>query len=329
LAQFLRKSPIHGDNPFITVAQCLAKYGFPLAKNPDKPGNGGVYSLYPPNKPPYPYGPPALQKSNLLGPNIADADWRAISSVAPANSDLEYLLNNLISAIYPQNVPKKCPATGTAPTINQILADPNNPNNPSNDAIVTVSSQLWGGGIQADHAYAFQGLSHAGLPAIAAAILPPGLSDANVPESPGVWQLVCSLLSPSTTCPAAVPASSTPVSASNASAVNKNAVLLASLPSRPPPQFHADTFPVTAIPLDRDNPTLRLQPWAIYANVAGRVYLDTSDVSYSIAPSVGPPVVSLDLNGVVHGLRTGTATIIARFGSLTDQVRVSVETEQQ
>lgn len=101
------------------------------------------------------------------------------------------------------------------------------------------------------------------------------------------------------------------------------------LPSRPPAQFHADTFQVTAIRLDLDNPSLRLQPWAIYANIPGRVYLDARYVSYSIAPSVGPPVVSLDPNGVVHGLRKGTATIIGRFGSLTGQVRVNVEAEQR
>jgi hypothetical protein len=101
------------------------------------------------------------------------------------------------------------------------------------------------------------------------------------------------------------------------------------LPSRPPAQFHADTFAVTAIRFDLDNPSLRLQPWAIYANIPERVYLDTRYVSYSIAPGVGPPVISLDPSGVVHGLRTGTATIIARYGSLTDQVRVNVEAEQR
>lgn len=101
------------------------------------------------------------------------------------------------------------------------------------------------------------------------------------------------------------------------------------LPSRPPAQFHADTFAVTAIRFDLDNPSLRLQPWAIYPNIPGQVNLDTRYVSYSIAPGVGPPVVSLDPNGVVHGLRTGTATFIARFGSLTDQVRVNVEAEQR
>jgi hypothetical protein len=101
------------------------------------------------------------------------------------------------------------------------------------------------------------------------------------------------------------------------------------LPSGPPAQFHADTFQVTAIRLDLDNLSLRLQPWAIYANIPGRVYLDARYVSYSIAPGVGPPVVSLDPNGVVHGLRHGTTAIIGRFGSLTDQVRVNVEAEQR
>ncbi|MGH6843069.1 MAG: hypothetical protein ACREDV_13465, partial [Methylocella sp.] len=74
--------------------------------------------------------------------------------------------------------------------------------------------------------------------------------------------------------------------------------------------------------------SVRLQPWAIYSNIPGQVNLDTRYVSYSIAPAAGPPVVRLDPNGVVHGLRPGTATIIARFGAVTDQVRVEVEAKQ-
>jgi hypothetical protein len=95
------------------------------------------------------------------------------------------------------------------------------------------------------------------------------------------------------------------------------------LPSQPPAQFHADTFEVAGIQLGLNNPSFRLQPWAIYANIPERVYLDGRYVSYSIAPAAGQPIVSLD--GItVHGLRPGTATIIGKFGSVTDQVRVTV-----
>lgn len=236
--------------------------------------------------------------------------------------------------------------------------------------IVTLSSQL--AGVQAGHSSTFPDLSYSGLKPVVAAILGlvPGLSDANVPESPDVWQLVCSCLSPSTstTCPAALPASFKPVSASMTAPANKNAVPMPhivvahphyvdrltlrvpaglelgtpfdlavntgsadlpelqvvqssetgtqkevpaaisrverqtvylsvtpeffgttrfqvsaayrdggvavkevaaniNLPSRPPAQFHADTFPVTAIRFELNNPSLRLQPWAIYADI--------------------------------------------------------------
>lgn len=101
------------------------------------------------------------------------------------------------------------------------------------------------------------------------------------------------------------------------------------MPSRPPKEFHADALPAAGIRLDIDNPSIRLEPWAIYANIPGRVYLDSRYVSYSIAPSAGLPAVRLDPNGVVYGLREGTATIIGRFGSLTDEVRVNVVAEEQ
>ncbi|MFZ3328808.1 MAG: hypothetical protein WA231_24365 [Methylocella sp.] len=399
-----------------TVTQCFAGLGKPLAAPGDDLNLGAVYSLYP--------NGPALQNPNLSGPNIEGADWRAISAIAPGNSELEYVLNGLIAAIYPSNTATCGPRN--AQDINHILGGPTG--DPHNDAIVTLSSQLWGYGIEADHARTFPDLSHIGLGL--PAILVPGLSDANVPDSSEVWQSVCSWLSPIATCPAPLPASSTPVGAAKTAAATKAAVQMPhiaiahphyvdrltlgvpaglelgtpfdlaantgsadlpelhvvqssetgtqkevsaaisrvegqtvylsvtpeffgttrfqvsaayrdggvavkevaaniNLPSRPPAQFHADTFPVTTIRFDLDNPSLRLQPWAIYANIPERVYLDTRYVLYSIAPGVGPPVVSLAPNGVVHGLRTGTATIIARFGSLTDQVRVNVEAEQR
>jgi hypothetical protein len=102
------------------------------------------------------------------------------------------------------------------------------------------------------------------------------------------------------------------------------------LPSQPPTQFHADEFSDSGIRIDLDdNSSVRLQPWAIYPKIPGQVHLDTRYVSYSIAPAAGPPIVRLDPNGVVHGLRPGTATIIARFGALSDHVQVEVEAEQR
>ena len=402
----------HSVSPSTTVTQCFENSGHPLAAHGYDLTSGAVYSLYP--------NGPALQNPKLPPPNIPSGDWRAMGSDAPDNSELEYVLNNLISAIYPSSC-----APGTTPTIDGILGVP------FNDAIVTLPSQL--DGIEADHAHNFQGLSHIGLGL--PAILAPGLSDANVLKCTDVNQLAACWLSRSgdSACLAGVPdipACITAVSASKTASANKNAVPMphiatahphsvdrltlsvpaglelgtpfdlavntgsgglpelhvvqssetgtqkevpaaisrvegqtvylsvtpeffgatrfqvsaayrdggvafkevaanVNLPSRPPAQFHADTFAVTAIRFDLDNPSLRLQPWAIYANIPERVYLDARYVSYSIASGVGPPVVSLDPNGVVHGLRTGTATIIGRFGSLTDQVQVNVEAEQR
>jgi len=100
------------------------------------------------------------------------------------------------------------------------------------------------------------------------------------------------------------------------------------LPSEPPAEFHADSLPVAGTQLDRDNPSFILRPWAVYPEVSGRLHLDTRYVSYSIAPAAGPPVVRLDpQHGIVYGLRPGTATIIGRFGQLTDQVRVTVKAD--
>jgi hypothetical protein len=96
------------------------------------------------------------------------------------------------------------------------------------------------------------------------------------------------------------------------------------LPSVPPTEFHADALPFAGIRLDSDNPSIHLQPWAVYADMPGQVNLDARYIAYTVAPAAGLPIVRLDPNGVVHGLRPGTATIIGRFGALTDQVEVTV-----
>lgn len=106
-----------------------------------------------------------------------------------------------------------------------------------------------------------------------------------------------------------------------------------SLPAEPPLTFHSDELAFAGIPLDiAANPALRLQPWATWLNIPGRVYLDTQAVSYSIAPSGGPPAIRPDPNGIVYGLREGTATIIGRLtarpSTFPSRVRVNVVAEK-
>ena len=84
-------------------------------------------------------------------------------------------------------------------------------------------------------------------------------------------------------------------------------------------------LPNVGVRLSNPDTAIRLRPWALYDKISGRVDLDARYVSYQVAPSPGASVVKLDSNGVVHGLRTGKATIIGHFGAATDQVQVTVE----
>jgi hypothetical protein len=60
-----------------------------------------------------------------------------------------------------------------------------------------------------------------------------------------------------------------------------------------------------------------------------RQYLANRSHALAGTKAMGPPVVSLDPNGTLHGLRNGTATIIGRYdaGGLLDNVCVEVAAE--
>lgn len=110
---------------------------------------------------------------------------------------------------------------------------------------------------------------------------------------------------------------------------SKKSTASISLPCEKVKEFHAHRAPVTGIRLDLINRRIRLQPWVINPDFTGRAYLDTSSVSYSIVPSAGAPAVSLEPNGILRGLRKGTATIIGQCGLRSDNVLVEVGEEQR
>ncbi|MGD0191846.1 MAG: hypothetical protein ABSD74_13990, partial [Rhizomicrobium sp.] len=92
---------------------------------------------------------PSLSNPNLVGPNIPNATWRAVSATAPGNSALAFGLNTLISALYTN------PYGNNVPTLNSILQKL------PNDAIVTVQSQIEDA--NANQYYTFSKLSHTSL----------------------------------------------------------------------------------------------------------------------------------------------------------------------
>ena len=107
------------------------------------------------------------------GPNIANADWLAISSLAPGNSALATGVNTLISALY------KNPDGSGVPTINSILG------NLPNDAIVTLDSQTHGA--SQGHVATFNNLSHTYLVGSLLTLLTFGtFNDNNVLQDSGV-----------------------------------------------------------------------------------------------------------------------------------------------
>jgi hypothetical protein len=174
--------------PPATVAQCFARAGKPLTAPGSPLIDGAVYSLFPDGR--------SLKKQNLSPPNIKDADWYAVSSIAPNSSILERVLNKLIAGI---DSPA-CPLD-TDTTIDNILNNPKDPlKDPRNDVIVTLRSQL--AGAQASRAHTFPDLTHL-----------------DVVDSPDVNFLAACWLSH--TC---LPASIAQVSASQTAPTNKNAV---------------------------------------------------------------------------------------------------------
>jgi Putative serine esterase (DUF676) len=67
----------------------------------------------------------------------------------------------------------------------------------------------------------------------------------------------------------------------------------------------------------------RMFPGASFAGVPGKTDL-RGHVTYALAASADAPVVSLASDGTLQALRPGTATIEARFGTVLDEIAVTV-----
>jgi hypothetical protein len=169
------------------VETCFAALGDPLSAPTLPIDTGAVYSLEPAS--------PSLTNPNLSGPNIANATWRAISATAPGNSALAFVLDTLISALYPN------PFAPSVPTVNSLLK------NLPNDAIVSLASQT--GGAQASQFFTFSNLSHTSLGPIAT-LLGHNLDDNSVVDDPskGTYTLAACWLS-TTGADSCIPAQAT------------------------------------------------------------------------------------------------------------------------
>ena len=147
------------------VQDCFRGLGMPLFAPGYNYSTGAVYSLEP--------GGRSLKNPNLSGPNIANADWLAISSLAPGNSALAAGVNTLIAALY------KDPNGSGVPDINSILGTT------QNDAIVTLDSQTHGAA--SGHVTTFNNLSHTPLVSSLLTLLTFGtFNDNNVLQDTGV-----------------------------------------------------------------------------------------------------------------------------------------------
>jgi pimeloyl-ACP methyl ester carboxylesterase len=150
---------------FSNVQDCFRGLGMPLFAPGLNVTTGAVYSLEP--------GSPSLKNPDLSGPNIANADWLAISSLAPSNSALATGINTLIAALY------KNPNGNDVPNIDSILG------NLPNDAIVTLDSQTHGAA--SGHVTTFNNLSHTALVSSLLTLLTFGtFNDNNVLQDTGV-----------------------------------------------------------------------------------------------------------------------------------------------
>jgi hypothetical protein len=146
------------------VQDCFRGLGMPLFGPGLNVTTGAVYSLEP--------GSPSLTNPDLSGPNIANADWLASSSLKPSNSALATAVNTLIAALY------KNPNGNGVPNIDSILGSPN-------DAIVTLDSQTRGAA--SGHVTTFNNLSHTALVSSLLTLLTFGtFNDNNVLQDTGV-----------------------------------------------------------------------------------------------------------------------------------------------
>jgi pimeloyl-ACP methyl ester carboxylesterase len=72
-----------------------------------------------------------------------------------------------------------------------------------------------------------------------------------------------------------------------------------------------------------------LQPEVSYEGIASNIYLHGIDqITVTVDQPEDNPVVRVDANGWVHGLRPGTAIIAADFAGVKDQVTVNVYTKE-
>lgn len=81
-----------------------------------------------------------------------------------------------------------------------------------------------------------------------------------------------------------------------------------------------------------DKPQYRqhwLAPEVAYRQLKYPIYLeDSSQIKFTVLQPAGAPVILLDPNGMVHGLRPGKATIIGDFDGVKDQLVVTVYTKE-
>jgi hypothetical protein len=72
-----------------------------------------------------------------------------------------------------------------------------------------------------------------------------------------------------------------------------------------------------------------LEPEVYYNQLDYPVYLsDSSQIKFTVEQSKNDPVIRLDSNGMIHGLRPGKAKIIASFDGVVDTVVVTVYTKE-
>jgi hypothetical protein len=85
-----------------------------------------------------------------------------------------------------------------------------------------------------------------------------------------------------------------------------------------------DVFPIVLGDKDEDRP-VSLSPEVYYDQLDYPIYLtDSSQIKFTVKQPDGEPVIRLDGNGMVHGLRPGIARIVGDFDGAQDSVTVQV-----
>ncbi len=147
------------------VSNCFASIGYPLNAPSLPVKTGAVYALEP--------GSPSLNNPALVGPNVANSQWLAVSALSPKDSALALGVDTLIAALY------KNPDAKDVPTVNSLLL------NIPNDAIVDIDSQT--NGAPDGHVVTLPKLSHTYLVGSLLTLLSGGtIDDDNVLQDDGV-----------------------------------------------------------------------------------------------------------------------------------------------